>query len=260
MNASLICRLFLVGGRAVSCVADFLGLAGGAEANIVVLPHASSVPAEVAQEFVETLKALGAVEAKIRVVMPGEELKLDGVDAVFMLGGDQSRLVDLLGKDGVAELKRAFKRGVLIGGTSAGAACVGELMISGGMTDGSTDASSLTTRDGLGLVSGIVTDTHFAERKRFPRPPAAMDHALNKGFGLVTGVGLDEDTAVLIEFGKRGAPTCTAYGEGRVWVYESSGRKARVVKHRRHRTVGSVSESDFSKGECFRLKRARRIR
>ena len=257
MNIALICRLFLVGGRAFSCVADFVELAGGPEANFVVLPHASGEPAEVAQEFVVTLKSLGANESKIRIVMPGEKLELGTADAVFMLGGDQSRLVDLLGEQGVAELKRAFKRGVLIGGTSAGAACIGELMISGGMTDGSTDATTLTTRDGLGLASGLVVDTHFAERKRFPRPPAAMEHALNKGYGLVTGVGLDEDTAVLIEFGKCGAPRCKAYGEGHVWVYEPSGRKARIVKHRRGRTVGSVSESSFSKGDCFRLRRAR---
>lgn len=257
MNIALICRLFLVGGRAFSCVADFVELAGGPEANFVVLPHASGEPAEVAQDFVVTLKALGVKESKIRIVMPGEKLELDEADAVFMLGGDQSRLVDLLAEEGVAELKRAFKRGVLIGGTSAGAACIGELMISGGMTEGSTDASTLTTRDGLGLASGLVVDTHFAERKRFARPPAAMEHALNKGYGLVTGVGLDEDTGILIEFGKCGAPRCKAYGEGHVWVYEPSGRKARTVKHRRSRAVGRVSESKYSKGDCFRLRRAR---
>ena len=257
MNAFVICRLFLVGGRAISCVADFLGLAGGVEANIVVLPHASSVPAEVAQEFVETLRALGANESKIRVVMPGEKLSLDGVDGVFMLGGDQSRLVDLLGNDGVKELQRAFRRGVLIGGTSAGAACIGELMITGGMTDGSTDASTLTTGEGLGLASGLVVDTHFAERKRFPRPPAAMNVALSEGYGLLTGIGLDEDTAALIELRKCGAPRCKVYGEGHVWVYEPKGRNARVVKHRRHRTVRGIVESKYAKGECFRIKRAR---
>ena len=260
MNVALICRLFLVGGRAVSCVADFVDLAGGPEANFVVLPHASSVPAEVAPEFVATLKALGVNESKIRIVMPGEELNLDGADAVFMLGGDQSRLVDLLAEEGVAELKRAFKRGVLIGGTSAGAACIGELMISGGMTDGSTDASTLTTREGLGLASGLVVDTHFAERKRFPRPPAAMSHGLNKGYGMLTGVGLDEDTAVLIEFAESGAPKCKVYGQSHVWVYESVGRRARRVMHRRPRNLGRVSESSFANGDNFRLKRARAAR
>ncbi len=257
MNAFVICRLFLVGGRAVSCVAEFLGLCGGVEANIVVLPHASSVPAEVAQDFVETLRNLGVSEAKIRVVMPGEKLSLDGADGVFMLGGDQSRLVDLLGKEGVAELKRAFLRGVLIGGTSAGAACIGEMMISGGMTDGSTDVSTLATRDGLGLASGLVVDTHFDERKRQPRPPAAMNVALNEGYGLLTGVGLDEDTGVLIEFRRHGAPRCKTYGEGHVWVYEPKGRCARVVKHRRHRTVRGIVESKYARGECFRIKRTR---
>lgn len=255
MNTEIVCRLFIIGGSAITCVADFLGLSGGKQANIVVLPHASSVPKEVAQEFVEELEKLGA--RNVRVIQPGEKLSLDGVDAVFMLGGDQSRLVDRLGEEGVAELKRAFKRGVLIGGTSAGAACVGELMISGGMPDGTTDPSTLTTRDGLGILSGIVVDTHFAERKRFARPVAALSQALNKGYGLLSGVGLDEDTGVLIEFDKRGGPRCKAYGKGHVWVYEPRGRFARIVKHRRNRTVGGIDESKFANGECFRLKRAR---
>lgn len=255
MSALMLCRLFLVGGRAVTCVAEFLGQAGGVDANIVVLPHASSVPAEVAKDMVETLQALGA--RNVRVVMPGEKLSLEGVDAVYMLGGDQSDLVDRLGEEGLAELKRAFLRGMLVAGSSAGAACIGELMISGGMPDGTTDPSTLTTRNGLALVSGIVVDTHFGERKRFARPGAAMNQALNKGYGLLTGVGLDEDTAVLIEFGKHGRAHCQAFGKGHVWVYEPMGRPARAVKHRRHRTVRSVVESKFVKGDCFRLKRPR---
>lgn len=255
MNTEIVCRLFLVGGSAITCVAEFLGLAGGKEANIVVLPHASSVPREVAQEMVETLKGLGA--RSVRAVQPGEKLSLEGVDAVFMLGGDQSRLVDRLGADGVAELKRAFQRGMLVAGSSAGAMCVGEFMISGGMSDGTTDPSTLTTRDGLGLASGIVVDTHFAERERFARPVAALSQALNKGYGLLSGVGLDEDTGVLIEFDKRGGPRCKAYGKGHVWVYEPRGRFARIVKLRRHRTVRGINESKFARGECFRLDRAR---
>lgn len=255
MNTEIVCRLFIIGGSAITCVADFLGLSGGKQANIVVLPHASSVPAEVAQEMVKTLKGLGA--RNVRVVMPDEKLNLDGVDAVYMLGGDQSVLVDRLGKDGVAELKRAFARGVLIAGSSAGAACVGELMISGGMPNGTWNPTTLTTRDGLGLASGLVVDTHFAQRRRFARPRAAMNQALNKGYGLLSGVGLDEDTGVLIEFDKRGGPRCKAYGKGHVWVYEPRGRFARIVKHRRNRTVGGIDESKFANGECFRLKRAR---
>lgn len=254
MYASVICRLFLVGGRAVSCVTDFLGLAGGMDAHIVVLPHASSVPAEVAHEMVETLKGLGA--RNVRVVQPGEKLNLDGVDAVYMLGGDQSNLVDRLGKEGVAELQRAFRRGVLVAGSSAGAACVGELMISGGMPDGTTDPSTLTTRDGLGLASGLVVDTHFAERSRFARPPAAMNHALEKGYGLLSGVGLDEDTGILIEFRKRGKPRCTAYGQSRVWVYESQGRSA-GSKRGAARTVRGVVEISYGTGDRFKLNRSR---
>ncbi len=255
MHAEIVRRLFIIGGSAITCVADFLGLAGGMEANIVVLPHASSVPEEVAQEMVETLKGLGA--KNVRVVLPDEKLNLKGVDAVYMLGGDQSVLVDRLGEDGVKELQGAFRRGVLIAGSSAGAACIGELMISGGMPGGSTDPSTLTTRGGMGFASGIVVDTHFAERERFARPRAAINHALNKGYGLLTGLGLDEDTAALIEFGNRGGPRCKVYGKGHVWVYEPRGRCRRIVSHNRLRTVRGIDESKYAKGECFRLKRPR---
>lgn len=253
MYAEVVRRLFLVGGSAVTCVADFLGLAGGKEANIVVLPHASSVPAEVAQEMVETLKKLGA--RNVRVVMPDEKLDLDGADAVYMLGGDQSNLVDRLGKEGVAELKRAFARGVLIAGSSAGAACIGELMISGGMPNGTWNPKTLTTRDGLGLASGLVVDTHFAQRRRYARPRAAMNQALNKGYGLLSGVGLDEDTGVLFQFGKRGRAHCTVYGQHHAWVYEPRGRNRRVVVSNRSRTVRGVDSCKYSRGQSFRLKR-----
>ncbi len=96
MNAAIICRLFLVGGRAATCVADFPTLAGGVEANIVVLPHASDYQVEVAQEMLEALQKLGA--RNVRVVRHGDKLSLDGVDAVPIQGGDQSSLVDRLGR------------------------------------------------------------------------------------------------------------------------------------------------------------------
>jgi len=174
-----------------------------------------------------------------------------------MLGGDQSNLVDRLGEKGVAELKRAFARGVLIAGSSAGAACVGELMISGGMPGGTWNPASLKTRDGLGLASGIVVDTHFAQRRRFARPRAAINQALNKGYGLLTGVGLDEDTAVLIGFDERGRSHCKVYGECHVWVYEPRGRNRRMVRADKVRTVSGVDRRKYSRGETFRLKRTR---
>jgi len=255
MNA-VISRLFLIGGRSNFCDKDFLALAGGKDANIVILPHASSEPVEAAFSLLESLSGLGA--RHVRVVWNGEKLLLDGVDAVYMTGGDQSDLIDRLGTEGVAEMRRAFGRGVLVAGTSAGAACIGEFMITGGMRDGSTDPSTLTTRSGMGLVSGLVFDTHFADRKRFARPGAAINQALNKGFGTLSGVGLDEDSAVLIELGKGGAASglalCTAYGKGHIWVYSSRRQYAKTVKHRRQRAVRQLDQFQYARNATFTLK------
>lgn len=247
----LIGRLFLIGGRAMSCIAEFVSQAGGVDATIVVIPHASSVPAEVASEMVETLRAMGVT--RVRAVMPGEELDLKGVDAVYMLGGDQSNLVDRLGREGVAEIRRAFSSGVLIAGSSAGAACVGEYMISGGMSDGSTDASTLESRSGLGLVAGLVVDTHFAERSRFARPAAVINRAVQAGYGLPSCVGLDEDTAAYIEVRRGKAARIKVFGKGRVWAYVPQGRAvARVTQRRRKTPV--VVESSYAQGQGFKLK------
>jgi len=254
MNA-VISRLFLIGGRSNFCDKDFLALAGGKDANIVILPHASSEPVEAAFSLLESLNGLGA--RHVRVVWNGEKLLLDGVDAVYMTGGDQSDLIDRLGTEGVAEMRRAFGRGVLVAGTSAGAACIGELMISGGMRNGTSDPSTLTTRSGMGLVSGIVVDTHFGERKRFARPGAAMNHGLDKGYGALTGVGLDEDSAVLIEFRKgESKPLCRSYGKGQIWVYEPRGRFVRTLKRPRKRTVRGIDQFQYTKGASFNLQRA----
>lgn len=215
-------RLFLIGGRANVCLKKLLELAGGEDAKIVILPHASSIPEEVGPEMVQTLTKLGAKPENVRLIMPGEELSFDEATAIYMLGGDQSDLVERLGKSGRGLLKNAMDNGVLICGTSAGAACVGQLMITGGMTEDQdkNDASTLVTGTGLGLVPGLVVDTHFAERSRFARPLAAIRAAFRAGLGTTAGVGLDEDTAILLFISEDGQLSFEVHGAGKVWYYQ----------------------------------------
>ena len=60
---------------------------------------------------------------------------------------------------------------------------------------------------GLGLVPGVVIDQHFAERGRIGRLAAAV--ASRTG---VFGLGIDEDTAVVVE-----GPVYTVVGAGAVY-------------------------------------------
>jgi cyanophycinase len=49
------------------------------------------------------------------------------------------------------------------------------------------------TGPGLGLVPGVIIDMHFAQRGRLPRLVAAV-----RGHPGHLGIGIDEDTAILI--------------------------------------------------------------
>lgn len=210
--------LFLIGGAADTSLKDFLHLAGGKRAQVVIVPHASGEPKESALDVVSKLSAIEP-DAKLRVVLPGETFALGADDtAVYMAGGDQVRLVKELGAEGGDALKRFLRRGGLVGGTSAGAMSMAKNMIAGGMNE---PGSQLETGHGFGLMPGFVVDTHFGNRGRFPR----IHVALGK-YPQCSALGLDEDTAVHVNNG-----CMTVYGAGVVWLYEPAHGAVRRRKY-----------------------------
>ncbi len=221
---------FLIGGKSNTCYATFVELAGGPDANIVIIPHASGIPAEAAADVVEAFAKLGATN--VAVLKPPSRFAVkvakalwklgakrlsrlvsdtvlpDGTDAVYISGGDQERLVEKLGPGGIAALEAFNAGGGLIAGTSAGAACMGNHMINGGMKDGFIRADSLLTATGLGLTKRIAFDTHM-KRDRYNRPIVALSV-----LDIDAVFGLDEDTGVYIKDG-----LAVVYGVGNVWFY-----------------------------------------
>ncbi|HEY9730409.1 MAG TPA: cyanophycinase [Drouetiella sp.] len=236
---------FLIGGKSNTCYAVFLELAGGCDANIVIVPHASSIPGEAAADVVAQLASLGARNVSVLTPPSRWRARIASVfwkcgarrlsrmisdtplssdtDAVYISGGDQTHLVDKLGAGGVAALHAFSNAGGLICGTSAGAACMGDFMITGGMKDGVIRAGSLTTGKGLGLTGRTLFDTHM-KRNRFNRPIVAL-----ASLDVDDAFGLDEDTGVHIQDGK-----ARVYGVGKVWYYR------RTASFR----------CDFSSGTC----------
>lgn len=210
-------RFLLIGGAADKTFANVVDLAGG-NGNIVVVPHASGDPAGAAADAVDNLRRFGARD--VRVIMPDEPFSLTPQDrAVFVTGGDQSRLVERLGEDGKVELRRFLDGGGLYAGTSAGAAAVGRKMIAGGMGDGIMAAGALEVGAGLDLVPGLIVDTHFGKRQRHTRPLMAL--AVEEILAVPgCAIGLDEDTAVFLETGVRGRVRGKVIGSGLVWLYE----------------------------------------
>src|SRR5437868_7020804 len=84
------------------------------------------------------------------------------------------------------ELRQLLGRGGVIGGTSAGAAVMGPLMITGGGERASLD-------EGFGLLPGVIVDQHFLKRNRVNRLLGALTR-----YPGYAGLGVDEQTAVVV--------------------------------------------------------------
>jgi len=190
--------LVIVGGGKVPTAAreEFFKLAGGEKARIVVIPTAS-IDADKEAEgegFLKQWKDLKPASVvllhsrdKAKANSPEFVKPLKEATAVWFSGGDQTRITAAYhGTLAEKEFHEVLKRGGVIGGTSAGAAIMSDLMIEGGQP--------AKTGSGFGFLKGIVIDQHFSERKRQPRLAKVLED--NPGYA---GLGIDEATAVVVK-------------------------------------------------------------
>lgn len=204
-------RLFIVGGgdRDEPLMRRFVELAEGfGTGRIVVFPMASGVPLEVGPETVAELQSLGAAEVvfhqltRDEAMDPASAALLDGAGGVWFSGGDQSRLTAaLLDTPLHARLRELYRSGAVIGGTSAGAAVMSEVMITGdekrqpaeGREWSTIEADNVVTTRGLGFLPGVIVDQHFVTRKRHNRLISLVLESPS-----LVGLGIEESTAVLV--------------------------------------------------------------
>ena len=184
------------GGRITDEVrARFIELAGGSNARILVVPTAQSYAdtpkVERLMEFwrpqpVESV-ALFHTRSREKADDPEFLRPLREATGVWFTGGLQSAISDAyLGTAVERELKALLVRGGVIGGTSAGAAVMGSLMIEGGKTEAKV-------RDGFGFFPDVVVDQHFLKRNRMAR----LQGVIRGRAGLI-GLGIDEGTALVV--------------------------------------------------------------
>jgi cyanophycinase len=180
---------------------------------------ASSEPEEQWQEYERVFKALGAkkvvpLRAETRAELLDESLPklFNGASVFFMAGGDQQKIASKLGGTVVCEcIRELLREGGTVAGTSSGASVLSETMLVAGETDQSHEiGGSLQMAPGLGLISEVVIDQHFAERGRIGRLIGAV--ARNPR---MLGLGIDEDTAVVVE-----GSTMRVIGSGAIYVVD----------------------------------------
>ena len=186
--------------RGPAILRRFVGVCGGSEARLTVIPTASQLETT-GPRYRDLFLELGARQVEVLPFAEREDgfrddwlRVIEESTGVFMTGGNQLRLSTTLGGTPAADLLRdANLRGLHVAGTSAGAAFVSEHMIAFG-DEGSTPRSDMVTlAPGLGLTRELVVDQHFRQRDRLGRLLTAL--AYNPR---LTGIGLDEDTAAFL--------------------------------------------------------------
>ncbi|MBL0392518.1 cyanophycinase [Ramlibacter monticola] len=207
-QASVRGRLVIVGG-AEDRVQDrlilrrFLQYAGGPQARIRLLAAASAVPLVVAESYRRAFAEIGTGGCELLPLLerdaafrPDTVQAILDADAIFISGGNQSRLMDVLrDTPAMTALQHAHGHlGCCIGGTSAGAAAMSRHMIAQGMAVRHPRKDAVGTGIGLGLLPAAIVDQHFSERGRLARLLSALAQRPD-----LLGVGVDEDTALVVE-------------------------------------------------------------
>jgi cyanophycinase len=181
----------------------FFKSAGGKMATIGIIPCASQEPSVVGDRYYQIFKGMGAQQVQILDIRQPQECDqqrwldiLANCTGVFVTGGDQLRLRDLIGGSRfMASIKERIALGELVlAGTSAGAAIVGERMIAGGSSGESPNQSLVDLTTGLGIFPELLVDQHFHNRNRMARLISAIAAHPDK-----LGIGIDEDTCAAFE-------------------------------------------------------------
>ncbi len=198
-----------------------VGLAGGSNARIAILPVASMIPGDLADAYVRVFRDLGASDIHVFDVRRREEAfdpdrlrQLQECTLVFFTGGDQLRLVVTLGGTPMVQaIRRMNASGVPVAGTSAGAGALCQHMIARGRSGQVAGRHMVNLAAGLGLTNRIVVDQHFSQRHRMGRLFSAV--SLNP---FLIGVGIDEDTAACLDARNR----LSVWGKGSVTIVDGS--------------------------------------
>jgi cyanophycinase len=218
-------RLLVIGGAEdpdedeMTILPHLVEMAGGKDARIIICSSPSENPEEKVDTYGELFEKLGVAEVIAAPITDRKEADdpelLEAVKratAVFFTGGDQLRLTALIAGTPFCEniRTRLYGDGLIVAGTSAGAAAVSSVMIIGGTSSGTVRRQDVDLAPGLGYWRDTVVDTHFNQRGRVSRLMTIFAHNPN-----VLGIGIDENTAIELVPGDR----FTVVGEGAVMVF-----------------------------------------
>lgn len=231
-------KLVIVGGvQTTEIVKKYVELAGGSNAKIIVIPNAGSDPVYWSEVQVKEFNDLGAQAQYLLFTKETADDKsnldkMDWANAVFFLGGDQSVLThDMLGTKLLQKVFDIYNNGGVVGGSSAGAAIMSEVMITGNELVNKDSSASFVTiergnvevKKGFGFLKNVIVDQHFLKRKRHNRTISALIEHPD-----LFGIAIDESTAIIVYPDE----TFEVIGSNQVLVYDpTNGKNIREDKN-----------------------------
>jgi len=252
-------KLFIIGGgdRPVSLTQRMFDEAGITKSDyVVILPMASSEPDSAVIFSSDQYESMGY---KRGVGFDSNSLKrqsaldsLSNAKLIFISGGDQARFMkEVLNTPIEIAIKKAFHKGGMVAGTSAGAAVMSKKMITGNElkqpeSDSpfkTIEAGNVEVTQGLGLLDeGIIVDQHFVKRKRLNR----LISVLLENPGKLC-IGIDESTALLVKKNK-----AEVVGSSQIIVLRNKSK----VKHTESGLLGAenIQLDVLLPGQKFNLK------
>lgn len=225
-------KLMMIGGgkRPVDILQKFSD--ESKNGKILIITWASGEPEASFKAIQEDFSTVGNSNAILAPVAPiNTEGKLEFLrllsecTAVYFTGGDQNKIMKVLEDRSLYEaLHKKYREGFIFGGTSAGTAIMSEIMITGKGDLKSINLESTETAPGLGLVKNMIADQHFIKRQRQNRLMSLMLKHPD-----LYGVGIDEDTALYLENGKKGV----VYGDSQTMVFKPKKGKMEVSLYKK---------------------------
>lgn len=179
---------------------------GGEDKRIEVITTASSIPVEVAENYLNAFGKIGCSNIGIIDIRNREDVfnqefiaRVKTADGVMFSGGDQLRLSSIFGGSEIYDIlhdRYQHEEGFVIAGTSAGAMAMSNTMIYQGKSETAHLKGEIKITTGLAFLGNVIIDSHFEKRGRFNRLAQAV-----AGNPQCTGIGLGEDTGVIVSNG-----------------------------------------------------------
>jgi cyanophycinase len=194
--------------------------AGGPDSIIVVIPTASQIPVEVSENYLQAFGKLGCENVYVMDIREREDSTkpeylelMRKADCVMFSGGNQSLITRKIGGTELHEviLDKYMNTSFVIAGTSAGAMCMSQQMITGGSAKESFVKGAVGLGEGMSFIPSLIIDSHFIRRGRFGRLAESV-----ATFPTLLGIGLAEDTGLIIKNGK----TIEVIGSGMIIIFD----------------------------------------